>query len=165
MSRLIAIWYVRPWLNKLGSAQALTVLLWVHVFRYTVLNILPTQRDGYLISHLGLIQLVVGDLAGAVIALAAIALLRRRARLGIALCWLLIAVFIVDSIGIFYERGVAPSGADPSGLWWLIFALFAPLVVVNPLLAWQLSTRRGEPLALPRDFSDRTSLGRTREPA
>jgi hypothetical protein len=47
---LIAWWYVAPWLNKLQRSQALTALLWVHVFRYVVLYLYVAQREGYPIS-------------------------------------------------------------------------------------------------------------------
>ncbi|MBO0717520.1 MAG: hypothetical protein J2P55_09355, partial [Rhizobiales bacterium] len=93
---LIAKWYVAPWLSGLKRADAITALLWVHAFRYVALMAFSAQRDGFPISDDGLFEIVIGDVAGAAIALAAIFALRFRARFGIALAWLLAAETIFD---------------------------------------------------------------------
>src|SRR5260370_1565295 len=85
----IARWYVVPWLNSHARADALIALLWVHVFRYVALQVFSAQRDGFPISDSGTIEIVLGDVAGAGIAFAAIALLRYPVRLAIPLSWLL----------------------------------------------------------------------------
>ena len=48
--------------------------LWVHVFRYVALRVFAAQQHGFPISDAGAMEVVVGDLAGAVPAFAAIAL-------------------------------------------------------------------------------------------
>ena len=144
----IAWWYVAPWLKKLERSQALTALLWVHVFRYVALYLYVAQREGYAISDNAVTELVVGDLSGALLAAVGIVGLRARSRLGIAFSWLVILASIADVTGGAYIRSSEPPRADATGLWWLIFVFFAPLVVVSlPLIAWQLYTRRGEPLS------------------
>src|SRR5215467_1482248 len=95
---LLARWYVVPWLDARNRADALIVLLWVHVFRYVALMTFSAQRDGFPISDDGLFEIVIGDVAGAAIALAAIIALRYRARFGIVLAWLLAAETIFDTI-------------------------------------------------------------------
>jgi hypothetical protein len=78
----MARWYVAPRLAKLGRADALVLLLWMHAFRYIALQAFSAQRDGFPISDSALMEIVLGDLGGAVIALAAIFALRHRMRIG-----------------------------------------------------------------------------------
>src|SRR4029077_14021542 len=87
----MAVWYVAPRTKTRGRADALTPLLWPHVFRYIALQALSAQKAGFPISDGGLMEIIVGDVAGAVIAFAAIVALRLRAPLAIALAWLLVA--------------------------------------------------------------------------
>jgi hypothetical protein len=144
---LIALWYVVPWLKKLGRAEALIALSWFHIFRYTSPYIFVAQREGYPISDLAATQIMVGDLAGAAIALVAIILLRSRVRLGIVFSWLLVVETLVDFVVGARQRAIEPRAA-PTGVWWLILNFCAPLILVSlPLLIWQLYARRNEPLA------------------
>lgn len=143
---LIAIWYVVPWLKKLGRAEALIALSWFHIFRYISPYIFLAQRDGYPISNVAAAQIMIGDLAGAAIALVAIILLRRRLRLGLVLSWLLVVETIVDFAVGARQRIIEPR-AGPTGVWWLILTFFAPMILVSlPLMVWQLYARRSEPL-------------------
>ena len=144
---LIARWYVAPWLNVRNRADAIIALLWVHVFRYVALMTFSAQRDGFPISNDGLFEIVVGDIAGAAIALGAIFALRYRARLGIALAWLLAVETIFDTVtnirGGVREHLMGAAG----GTTWLILVFYVPLVAVSvALLIWQLSARRDEAL-------------------
>jgi hypothetical protein len=144
---LIAMWHVMHRLRMAGRAEALIALLWVHVFRYSVLYLFTAQREGYAISDSSAMQIVAGDLAGAVTALVAIFLLRRQIRLGLAFAWLVIVETIVDATIILHQRNIDPPRADATGVWWLVFVYFAPMVIVSlPLLVWQLYTRRNEAL-------------------
>ena len=92
-----ASWYAAPWLKTRGRAEALTVLLWIHVFRYMALQAFAAQRDGFPISDGGLREIVVGDLLGMVLAFATIVLLRYGMRLALLLAWLLVAATIYDT--------------------------------------------------------------------
>jgi hypothetical protein len=143
----IAWWYVVPSLRKLGKGQALTALLWVHVFRYIVLYLYVAQREGYAISDNAVAELVIGDLAGALIAAVGIILLRLHSRLGPALAGLVVLVSIADMAGGAYLRSTEPPRPDAGGVWWLVFVYFAPLILVSlPLIVWQLYARWGESL-------------------
>lgn len=145
---LIATWYVAPWLKKLDKRQALTALLWVHVFRYLALYLLVAQREGYAISDQVLTVVVIGDLGGAVLALAGIIFLRTRSRLGPIFAALVLLASITDFFVGTYVRSHHGPDPEATGVWWLVFVFFAPLVLVNlPLLGWQLYRRRGEALS------------------
>jgi hypothetical protein len=142
---LFGVWYVAPLLQKTRRTEALTALLWINVLRYMVFYVFVAQRDGYDISRAAALELAAGDLAGAGLALAAIALLRYRLRAGLWLCWLLIAETVVDVAVTSYQRTIDPPRLDASGPWWFVFAFYAPLVPVSlALLGWQLYKRRDE---------------------
>jgi hypothetical protein len=144
----IAFWYVAPWLARRGRAEALTALLWLHVFRYVALQIFSAQHEGFPISMGGALEIVIGDVGGAMIAFAAIVLLRRRASAGLALCWLLVAETVIDTV-LNIRGGVEENlmGAA-TGVIWMILVFFVPAIVVGVgLLVWQLVTRRHEALS------------------
>jgi hypothetical protein len=144
---VIARWYVAPWLAARGRAEALIALLWIHVFRYVALQIFAAQREGFPISMDGALEIVIGDVGGAIIAFAAIVLLRRRAAAGLVLCWLLIAETATDTF-LNIRGGVEEHlmGAA-TGVTWMILVFFVPAIIVSlGLLVWQLVARRHEAL-------------------
>src|SRR5690242_815909 len=143
----IARWYLTPWLKLQTRAEALVPLLWVHVFRYVALNVFSAQQTGFPISDSGAMEIVVGDTAGAVMAFAAIALLRLRFWLAIPLAWILAVETIYDTItnirGGVHEHLMGAA----SGVTWFVLVFFVPAVIVSlTLLIWQLYARRGEAL-------------------
>jgi hypothetical protein len=143
----LARWYVAPWLTTRQRADALIALLWVHVFRYVALQIFAAQREGFPISMGGALEIVIGDVGGAIIAFTAIVLLRQKAFAGVVLCWLLVAETATDTF-LNIRGGIEEHlmGAA-SGVTWMILVFFVPAVVVSVgLLAWQLISRRLEPL-------------------
>ncbi len=145
---LIAWWYISPWLKRMPFTSALTILLWVHVFRYCVLYLYVAQHEGYPISDVAVAQLVIGDFAGAGLALATIVVLRFRWRLGLVMSWLVVLESILDFLAGILVRSTEPPRADATGVWWLVFVYFAPMILVSlPLMVWQLSVRRNEPLS------------------
>ena len=95
----LARWYAAPWLTRISRADALAPLLWIHVFRYVALQAFSAQRDGFPVSDHGLMDIVVGDVAGSVIALATLFALRYRSRLAIPLAWLLVIETAYDTVG------------------------------------------------------------------
>ena len=145
---VIARWYVVPWLNQRTRADALIPLLWVHVFRYVALNVFSAQHTGFPISDGGAMDIVVGDVGGAVMAFIAIALLRLRLRPAIPLAWLLVAETAYDTVTNI-RGGIAEHlmGAA-SGVTWLVLVFFVPALIVSTVvLLLQLYARRGEALA------------------
>jgi hypothetical protein len=146
-----------PWLNGLARAEALIALLWVHVLRYVALQVFSAQHDGFPISDGGAMEIVVGDVAGAVIAFAAIALLRRRSRLAIPLMWLLAAETAYDTVANIHNGIQEHLMGAASGITWMILVFFVPMVVVSGvLLVWQLYARRNEELGSARERDMRT---------
>jgi len=161
----LARWYVAPWLSKQQRAEALIALLWVHVFRYVALQVFVAQRDGFPISMGGAMEIVIGDLGGAIIAFTAIVLLRQRVFAGVILSWLLVAETATDTF-LNIRGGIEEHlmGAA-SGVTWMILVFFVPAVVVSVgLLAWQLVSRRQEALTEnPRRHDLPLAAGRLQE--
>jgi hypothetical protein len=151
---MVARWYIIPWLNSHARADALIALLWVHVFRYVALQVFSAQHTGFPISDGGAMEIVVGDVAGAVIAFITIALLRRRARLAIPLAWLLAAETAYDTVSNIHGGVQEHLMGAASGVTWMILVFFVPMVVVSGvLMVWQLYARRGEELEASRERS------------
>jgi len=150
----IARWHVAPWLSRRQRADALIALLWIHVFRYVALQIFAAQREGFPISMPGALEIVIGDVGGAILAFVAIMLLRRRLAAGVAVCWVLVATTAFDTV-LNIRGGIEEHlmGAA-TGVTWMILVFFIPAVVVSlGLLAWQLVARRREAIGnqQPRD--------------
>ncbi len=145
---MAARWHVIPWLGRLARADALIALLWVHVLRYVALQVFSAQHTGFPISDHGAMEIVVGDVAGAVMAFVAIALLRHRARLAIPLVWLLVVETAYDTVTNIHGGVQEHLMGAASGVTWMILVFFVPMVVVSGvLMAWQLYARRGEDLS------------------
>lgn len=155
----VSKWYVAPWLGRQARADALIALLWVHVFRYVALQVFSAQRGGFPISDSGAAEIVLGDVAGAFMAFAAIVLLRWRSRMAIPLIWLLVAETAYDTFSNI-QNGVREHlmGAA-SGVTWMILVFFVPAVVVSAvLLVWQLYSRRESLLSGERIPDQKTAL-------
>ena len=143
----ISIWYVVPWLNARSRAEALIALLWVHVFRYVALQVFSAQTSGFPISDEGAMEIVIGDVAGAVLAFVTIVLLRNRARLAIPLAWLLVAETAYDTVTNIRDGVQEHLMGAASGVSWLVLVFFVPALIVSTvMLLAQLYSRRGEAL-------------------
>jgi hypothetical protein len=142
-----ARWYAVSWLSARPRGVALTALLWVHVFRYVALQVFSAQHDGFPISDHGAMEIVVGDVAGAAMAFAAIALLRRGSTAAIALAWLLATETVYDTVTNIHGGVREQLMGAASGVTWMVLVFFVPAVVVScALIVWQLYARRGESL-------------------
>lgn len=143
----MAVWYAVPSLNARERIEALMPLLWVHVFRFLALQAFRAQKDGFPISDAHLMNIVLGDLAGMAIALAALYALRFRARIGIWLAWLLVGEFVYDTVTNIQSGVQEHLFGQSRGVSWLVVGVYVPLLIVaTVLLVWQLYTRRAEPL-------------------
>ena len=110
--------------------MALTLLLWVHVPRYVTLIQFPAQREGYPISNAAAMEAVVGDVAGAILALLSIAALRRIPKAGIVFSWLLVAETIADMAVGVVRKIHEPLWGLAGGVTWLILDIYIPIIMV-----------------------------------
>jgi hypothetical protein len=144
---LMAVWYVAPWLRSRPRVEALTPLVWINAFRYVALQIFSAQHFGFVVSDGARDQIVAGDMIGMILAFAAIVALHYRAQVAPFLVWLLVAETTLD-LAYTTILGVHEHlYATASAVTFLIVAFYVPLLWISAaLIAWQLYSRRKEPL-------------------
>ena len=162
---LFAVWRAAPWMNRRPLAVALSVPLWIHAFRHVALQVFSAQQFGFRVPDNLARQIAWGDFAGAVLALAALWLLRSRSRAAIVVIWLFVVETVVDfanaSVISIRER----TSETAHALTWLILNMYVPLLVVSlGLLVWQLVSRRGEDLFSDAGMARRTGSDRSVTP-
>lgn len=136
---LVARWYMIPRLKTLNPITAIVVLLWVHVPRYITLIQFSAQQQGYPISNAAAMEAVLGDVAGAIIALLAILAFRRFVKVGIMLSSILVIETVADITVGFIRKAHEPLWGKASGVTWLILDVYIPLILIClPLLVWLL---------------------------
>jgi len=144
---LIAVWYVAPWLRSRDRASALAPLIWVHAFRHVALQIFSAQAFGFAVSAGARDQIAYGDVAGMLLAVAALVALQYRARIAIPLVWLLAVEAAIDLVNASAVGAREQLFAAASGVTWLILTFYVPLLWISLILiVWQLFARRGERL-------------------
>jgi hypothetical protein len=145
---LMAAWYVAPWLESRPRAEALTPLLWVHAFRHVALQIFSAQKFGFVVSDGARDHIAAGDVLGMILAVSAIIALHYRARIALLLIWALVAETAFDLVYTSLIGIREQLYATASGLTFLIVTFYVPLLWVSlGLIAWQLYSRRHEPLS------------------
>ena len=143
----IALWFGVPRLRKLGRVDALMALVSVHLGRTLALQIYASQAAGMHVPDGFRDRVVIGDLAGWLLAIIILFCLRFGSRLSVPLIWLLIFETVLD-LGSSTVEGIRDGViGSASGTTWLIVAFYLPVMQVSlGLTVWQLMTRRGEPL-------------------
>jgi hypothetical protein len=143
-----AVWYVVPWMQGVPLGRAIVPLLWIHAFRYVALQLFSSQEFGFEIPNSTRDAIVYGDLAGMLLALATLYAVRLRARVTIPLAWLFVVATVVDLANaavMGLREDLFDKATDVS---WLILTFYVPALWVSvALVAWQLATRRSEPIA------------------
>jgi hypothetical protein len=139
---LIGFWYVAPRLSGLPVATALAPLLWVHAFRIVGATILaPGAVDpGVAMEFRAMVGY--GDIATAVLALAALVALRVRFAGAIALVWLCSGVGTLDTINAIIQTIRYDVLSYPLGLNWLVVTAYVPALLVSSLLIVMQLLRR-----------------------
>jgi hypothetical protein len=138
---------VGPWMNRQPLAVALSVALWIQVFRYVALQIFSALQFGFVVSASLANEIAWGDVAGALLALLALWLVRYRSAVARLVIWLLVIESVLDlgnaTIGGIRERALETAHA----VTWLNLTFYAPTLWVGVgVLVWQLVARRHEAL-------------------
>ena len=140
---LVAVWYVLPALTRLSRHSALTLLLFVHVFRYVGMTLLVTDMIDPKLPREFLSSAAYGDLLAAVLALASIFALRSNWRAALPLVWVANTWGFVDLLnGV---RGVLQLNVPSFNLatFWYIYTFYAPLVIVSHLMIFWILIKSG----------------------
>lgn len=124
---LIAKWYVAPWLKGKPMAQALSVLILPHTFRYVgmsflVPNLLVQPLPGSFAN-----PAAYGDLVSGLLAILCLVALRSRWSVAIPLVWFFSVVGTVDLLNALRHTGMVPS----FGVVWYIPTFIVPLLLVT----------------------------------
>lgn len=138
---LIARWYMMPRLASFAPRDALVLLMFPHAFRHLGMTFLVPALGGPLLPPAFAIPAAYGDLAAALLALAAIIALRTGVALGRPLAWIFNIVGSLDLIVAFY-RGTQLDVARYLGATWYIPTFVVPaLLVTHAMIFFILLTR------------------------
>lgn len=142
---LIAIWYVRPWLNARPLNDALTLLLLPHTLRHMGLSFLVPGlvRDGLPQSFA--LPAAFGDLAAGLLALAALVALRYRLGVARLLVGIFSVVGLADLINALRQAEAVPHFLAA----WYIPTFWVPVLLVSHVLIiirlWRPESSHGAP--------------------
>ena len=131
---LIARWHVAPRLSLMSREEALLPLLWVQVFRYVPLTLYaPGQVDPRIPADVAA-TVAFGDLAAAVVALAALVAVKHRIPGAIGLVWAFSVVGIADLVFATMKAVGAQMYMMALGWNWYILNFYVPMLVVSHVM-------------------------------
>jgi hypothetical protein len=138
---LIAKWYVMPRLRGRDMAGAFVPLLLLHSFRYIGLAFLVEgvtagELDGRFAEHAAY-----GDFLTAVLALVAIAALKKGWSLAVALVWIFNVVGTLDLVNAV-ARGLRYTEDGQLGATYFIPAVIVPALLVSHAIIFMLLLRK-----------------------
>ena len=141
---LVTAWYVWPYLTTLSRNSALTLLLFVHVFRYVGMTLLVSGMVDPKLPSEFLFSAAYGDLLEAVLALASIFALRADWRFAVPLVWVTNTWGVLDLLnGIRGVLSLNVPSFDLSTVWY-IYTFYAPAVLISHLLIFWILIKSSE---------------------
>lgn len=146
----VGAWYLAPAVRRRPFGSAVILLLWFHAFRHIATQIFSASDVGGLEATENAQRAIAyGDLATAILAIAAMWAIHQRVAFGRYLAWLATivgAADLVSATAVGLDQKLTDTATDLS---WLILAFYVPFLwVTAALLFWQLYTRRHESLDL-----------------
>lgn len=140
---LAARWYAAPVLAKRSFVDAMTVLLLVQATRVVGVTFVAPAVTDPLVPRLVSVPAAAGDSLTAVLALAALAALRRGWPASIALLWLVNVVGIVDLVYVTVAGVAIDFPSYRLGAAWFIPTVLGPaMIVTHALMIHLLRARR-----------------------
>jgi hypothetical protein len=137
---LVACWYVAPRLATLPPAAALTPLLLVHATRYLGLVFLQPTVVGAALPREFAAPAAYGDLLAAMLALLAIAALRSRWPIALALVWLFNVVGALDLLYALFQGNRLQ--VELGAAYYIPTVAVPALLVTHAMIFVMLATRR-----------------------
>lgn len=148
---LIARWYLAPVLARLPLAQALTPLLLFHATRYVGATFLtPSVIDARVPSSFT-VPGAVGDLLAVLLALIALAALRRGSRFAPPLLWVFNLEGTLDFAVAFIQGVRVGLPYYQLGATWFIPTMLVPAYLVVHILIFRMLLARAHELRAPRE--------------
>ncbi len=145
---LIALWYVAPRLARLPRARALAPLLFLSAFRSEGTVFLISGVVGSRLTEQFATPAAYGDLLAAVLAVAALLLLRARWRGALVFVWLFNIEGTFDLLNAIFQGVRANVPVQPLGPGWFILTLYVPALLVAHLVIFWVLLRREHPLGV-----------------
>ena len=140
---LVAVWYISPALRKLPVHAALAPLFLVHALRYLPTTAFAPGQIGSDVPKNAMATIAYGDLACAVLALAAAVCLYYRVPGAIGIAWVVNTIMAADWL---YAGFVAASNqlvSHPLGGNWYILNYYAPVIgVIHVMIFTRLLAER-----------------------
>jgi len=137
--------YIWPRLRGMRREDAVTALIAPHMFRFVGLSFLVPGVVSPALSPAFAIPAAYGDLAAAVLAIAATWALSSRASWAIPLVWLFNLAGSIDLLFAFYQ-GLVGVGLPPGSLgaaFYVPTLIVPPLLVTHALIFWLLLRAKG----------------------
>jgi hypothetical protein len=131
---LLAVWYVIPLLNRLPRPQALSLLLWIHVFRIVGGAILAPGSVSSSVPADFRTMIGYGDMLTAALAIIALIALRTRVPGAVLLVWLFLAIGTADTVNAIVQSVRDSVFNYPLGVNWVIVTMYVPALVVSSVL-------------------------------
>jgi hypothetical protein len=129
----IAFWFVRPWLLRMPTRDAFSILVLPEMFRHIGVTLLSTEVVDPTFPREMAWHTAVGDTLTAALAWCALLALRRDWRHAVALVWLMNVVGLADMLRNL-ATGVRLQVAEHLGGAWLGIAFVVPLMLAVHLL-------------------------------
>lgn len=137
---IIARWYTAPWLAGMSFTTALTILILPHAFRHIGLSFLvPNLNSGAMPTYFA-DSAGYGDLAAALLAMAALAGLHWRWSLSVPLIWIFNLVGSADLLNALRQA----EAIDHFGATWFIPTFLVPLLLVTHVMIFVVLLRRSQ---------------------
>jgi len=131
---LIAWWYGAPRLARLPREAALVPLVWIHAFRIVGGTILAPGAVASAVPMVFRTMIGYGDMATAVLALAALFALRRRMSAAIPLVWICLVIGLLDTVNAIIQSMRFSVFTYPLGVNWVIVTMYVPALLVSSVL-------------------------------
>ena len=131
---LVASWYIAPGLATLPRERALVPLLLVHVFRYTPLTLLVPGQVEPSVPQEAATAIAYGDFVSAILAFAAVIMLRHGLPGAVAVTWVFSVVGIADVL-MAIRIGIAERLYQYElGFNWYILNFYVPVICVTHVM-------------------------------
>ena len=136
---LIAVWFVAPWLARLTTTAALSILLLPHAFRHIGMSFMVPNLNTDGLPETFASSAGYGDLLSAVLAIGALVALRWRSIVAIPLVWVFNLMGTIDLVNALRQA----EAINHFGPTWFIPTFFVPALLVSHVMifAWLV---RGE---------------------
>ena len=139
---VIYLWYVAPRLSVRPLAVALQPLLLVQAFRFTGLTLAVDGQVDPAVPSDVLLQAGLGDMATALLALAALVMARRGSDAAVTVTWVVTVVGLLDFVNVGRIVTQTDLLSYDVGAMWLALIWYVPLVLISHLAIISVLVRR-----------------------